>query len=254
MSNIQSIDRAFNILEIISEYELGLSIKEISEKTELHKSTVHRMLQTLVRNNYIMQDGITKNYILTFKMYNIGKRKIKDLDIIRISRPYIEELSKIINETVHLVIRDGVNVVYIDKVESDNTINMTSRVGRRSPAYCTSVGKAMLAWESKDIVEEIWSKSDIKKYTENTIVDYGKFEEEIKLIKKQGYALDNEENENGVMCIGAPIFGDDGNVEAAISVSGPLYRMLEKGIDEIKLSLLKASRDINEQMGYYDEI
>lgn len=250
MSSVQSVDRALNIMEIISDYSNGLGITDISEKSSLHKSTVHRILKTLIDNGYVEQDGVSKNYLITFKLYNLGKRKIENLDIVKVAKPSIEILSTKVKETVHLVIRDGADVVYIDKVEADNTINMSSKVGRRSPVYCTSVGKSMLAYETDEVIKSVWDESNILKYTENTIIDYNDFLKELAKVKELGYALDNEENEIGVVCIGAPIFDHTNKVIGAISISGPSNRIESKGIETLKEEILKMVKNISRDLGY----
>ncbi len=250
MSSVQSVDRALNIMEIISDYSNGLGITDISEKSSLHKSTVHRILKTLIDNGYVEQDGVSKNYLITFKLYNLGKRKIENLDIVKVAKPSIEILSTKVKETVHLVIRDGADVVYIDKVEADNTINMSSKVGRRSPVYCTSVGKSMLAYETDEVIKSVWDESNILKYTENTIIDYNNFLRELAKVKELGYALDNEENEIGVVCIGAPIFDHTNKVIGAISISGPSNRIENKGIETLKEEILKMVKNISRDLGY----
>lgn len=252
MAIVNSVDRALTILELISNYKDGLGITEISNELDLHKSTVHRLLKTLIYKGFVIQNEETKNYLISFKLYEIGQRKVDKLDVLDLSKEHIKSLVEKVNETVHLVVRDEYSVAYIDKVESDNTISMSSKIGSRSPMYCTSVGKVILANSSKEDIKNSWKRSKIVQYTENTIVDYDSFLEELKDVKSKGYALDNEEHEMGVRCIGAPIFNRFGEVEAALSVSGPSMRMTENKIYEIKGELLKTADDIGRELGYME--
>ncbi|QQK08095.1 IclR family transcriptional regulator [Miniphocaeibacter halophilus] len=247
---VQSLDRALNILEIVAKNENGIGIKELSERTSLHKSTVHRLLHSLIYKGFVEQDEITGKYFITFKLYELGINKIQNIDLVKIARPYVEELMDKVDEVVHLVVRDGNYIVYVDKVESKNTIRMFSTIGKRTPLYCSSVGKAITAHLSEEEVEEIWNSSDVKKFTPTTITDFNKFKEELKNIRNLGYAIDNEENEIGVRCIGAPIFNIDGKVESAISVSGPANRMTDEKLNEISNYIRYYANKISERLGY----
>lgn len=247
---VQSIDRALSILELISDYNEGLRITEISEKVDLHKSTVHRLLGTLIYKGFVEQDEVTNKYKISLKLYELGSKKIEDLDMLKVSKPYTERLMIELNEVVHLVIRDGNHIVYIDKVEADNTIRMASNVGRRSPLYCTSVGKAIMAFMDEKEIEEIWNNSNVEKLTENTITNFQMFKNELKKIKQQGYAIDDEENEIGVRCVGAPIFNYKGEVEGAISISGPTIRVTKEKVEEIAKRVKKYAELISKELGY----
>lgn len=247
---VQSVDRTLSILELLSNYNDGLGITEISSMIDLHKSTVHRLLGTLIYKGFVIQDASTNKYKLTLKLYELGSKKVASMDILKISKPYTEKLMKTVNEVVHLVIRDENDIVYIDKVEADNTIRMASTIGRRSPLYRTSVGKAMLAYLSDEEVEEIWSNSKIEKLTEHTITELEALKKELKEIKEKGYAVDNEENELGVRCIGAPVFNHNGCVEGAISISGPTIRVTKDKIEEFAEEVKKYADLISKELGY----
>lgn len=247
---VQSVDRALSILELLSEYDEGLRIIDISEKVDLHKSTVHRLLKTLIYKSFVEQDLVTNKYRISLKLYELGSKRIENLDILKASKPYTKTLMEKLNEVVHLVIRDGNDIVYIDKVEADNTIRMSSNIGKRSPLYCTAVGKAMLAYLDEKEVEDIWKSSNIEKLTKNTIVDFKVFKEELKKIRKEGYAVDDEENEIGVRCVGAPIFNYTGEVAGAISISGPAIRITSDMVEGIGIEVKKCSDMISKELGY----
>ncbi len=250
MEIVQSVDRALSILELISDYNEGLGITEISEKTDLHKSTVHRLLGTLMYKGFVVQDTITNKYRISLKLYELGTKRIEDLDILNASKPYTKRLMEELNEVVHLVIRDKNDIIYIDKVEADNTIRMASNIGRRSPLYCTSVGKAILAFTDEKEVEDIWKNSNVQKLTPNTIIDFQLFKEELEKIREQGYAEDDEENELGVRCIGAPVFNFHGEVEGAISISGPTIRVTKDKVEKIAEAVKKYADLISIELGY----
>lgn len=247
---VQSVDRALSILEVLSDYEDGMGITEISTKIDLHKSTVHRLLVTLIHKGYVEQNSNTNKYRLTLKLFELGNKAIEKMDIASAAKPYLQQLMEDTNEVVHLVVREGTEIVYIDKVESENKIRMHSRIGTRSPMYCTSVGKAIMAHLEEEEINCIWDKSDIKRFTEYTILDLETMKKTLEKVRETGYALDEEENELGIRCIGAPIFNHKAEVLGAISVSGPTIRVTKEKIEEFKASILKYSNAISRELGY----
>lgn len=250
MELVQSVDRTLTILEALSDYSDGLSITDISEMVNLHKSTVHRLLSTLIYKGYVVQDEETSRYKITFKLFELGSKKVHKLDLLKISRPYTKMLMESVNEVVHLVIMEGTDIVYIDKVEANNTISMSSRIGKRNSMYCTATGKVILAFLPEDEVLKVWNNSKIIKLTKNTNTDFILFKKELETIREKGYAIDDEENEMGVRCVGAPIFNINGEISGALSVSGPKLRVTDDKIDFISKEVIKYANIISEEMGY----
>lgn len=247
---VQSVDRALSILELLADHDEGLGTTEIGSLLDLHKSTVHRLLGTLIYKDYVTQDQASRKYKTTYKLYELGSKILGEKDLLSVSKQHTEELMKKINEVVHLVVRDGIYTVYIDKVEADNTIRMASTIGRRAPLYSTSVGKAMMAYMPLEKVDAIWKDSQVEKFTPNTIDDYGEFLEELEKVSKLGYAEDDEENEMGVRCLGAPIFNRTGQVEGAISISGPTIRVTKTRAKEIGPIVRRYADRISRELGY----
>ena len=250
MDLVQSVDRTLTILEVLSDYSDGLGITEISERVNLHKSTVYRLLSTLIYKGYVVQDEESSKYKITFKLFELGSKKVDKLDLLKSSKPYTKMLMESVNEVVHLIIREDNEIVYIDKVEANNTISMKSRIGNRAPMYCTATGKAMLAFLPEEEILKIWKSSKIIRLTENTITDFILYKKELQEIKKIGYAIDDEENEMGVKCVGAPILNIKGDVAGAISVSGPIHRITEDKMDFISKEVIKYANMISEEIGY----
>lgn len=251
MSNVvQSVERALDILEILSEDVNGMGLSEIGNKIDLHKSTIHRLLGTLIHKGYVIQDCLTNKYKITIKLYELGVKKIASSDILEASKSYTKELMESLNEVVHLVIRDENDIIYIDKVEADNTIRMSSTIGKRRPLYCTSVGKVMMAYMNQDEVKQIWNNCEIERLTEKTIIDFDDFLKELENVKNYGYAEDDEENEIGVRCIGAPIFNHKGQVEGAISISGPAFRVTKEKVEEMSKEVIRYAKLISKELGY----
>ncbi|SCY34010.1 IclR family transcriptional regulator [Alkaliphilus peptidifermentans] len=247
---VQSVDRTLSILEVLSDYQDGLGITDLSGKINLHKSTVHRLLATLIHKGYVIQDNVTNKYQITFKLFELGNKRLENIDLFSVAKPFLKELMSKTNEVVHLVIREGNEIVYIDKVESENTIRMFSKIGRRSPLYCTAVGKAILAQLPEEEIERIWNNSVIEKFTDHTIITIEEMKKELQEIRKKEYAVDEQENELGVRCVGAVVFNHTGEVAGAISISGPTIRVTKEKASEFSKLVIMYSKMISKELGY----
>lgn len=248
---IQVSERIFNTIECLAQNG-AMGLQELSSKLKLNKSTVHRILNSLICMDYVRQDTESLKYSLSFKICGLSHQILEKNSIIDIAHPYIKELSTASGETVHLVQIDGINATYIDKVEaSQNSVRMISMVGKSIPLYCSGVGKAMLADMPDEKIESIWKRSSIHKLTEHTITKYVDFIKLIGEIRKNGYALDDEENELGVRCIAVALKGYDGKSTHAISISAPKDRMSNERILELKEMILKSKRQIENEIGKF---
>ena len=237
-STVQSLDRAFDLLETLCRSRNGMSIGGLSAETGLHKSTVHRLLASMCARGYVQHDAETSVYRAGMRLCEMSSYIVDNLERARAS---LERLEQCTDETVHLVMRDDKDIVYIHKVDNGSSaIRMFSRIGMRLPLYCTGVGKAILAtWDTAE-VRDVWQHSDVHAWTEHTIVDEDAFFREIDKVRQLGYALDNEENELGVRCIAAAIPDYRGRASYAISLSAPVSRMtapLMAARDEIARAL-----------------
>jgi IclR family transcriptional regulator, KDG regulon repressor len=251
LSNVQSLERALTILNKLSDYPEGIQIARLSEQVGLSKSTVHRLLATLSNMNYVVKDSESDKYKLGLQILFLSRNILNNNDIVHTSKPYLEKLSREINETVHLCIEDRGEIVYIDKIESNQTIRMFSRVGNRAPMYCTAVGKILYSGMETEYFEELISKVNFIAKTEATITSPEELREEIDKIKKQKYALDNIENEEGIRCIAAPIYNHTGKIIASFSVSGPSNRVTMDRINDILIEKMRqTSLDISRNLGY----
>ena len=243
-SNVQSIDRALSILEIISEKE-QISLKDLVDETQLSKATVHRLVNSLISNGYVQQNALTNQYEITFKMFQLGNKRVQNIDFLNVAKSMISQLMTTVGETCHLVVEDNNEVVYIDKfIPSNNNRSMASKIGKRAPMYCTAVGKSILSTYDNERIQEIWDQSNIVKLTENTITDYDQFIDEIAVIREQGYSVDNEENEKGIYCVSTYFVNYRNEVQGAISLSFPITELDKKEffVDELKTCANKISR------------
>lgn len=250
---VQSIDRAMQLLEVLSQHVEGVGLLELSERVNLSKSTVHRLLSTLISNGYVKQHEGTGRYHLTMKMFILGSRPIEKLDVLKVSRPYLEKLRDLSGEVIHLVIMDGSEILYVDKVESENTVRMYSNIGKKGTLYSTSVGKAMLADLDDEEIRRIWNQIEITKKTDYTITDFPSFMEEIRDIREKGYAMDRQENELGVKCMGTSVLDYSSRPVAAFSISGPVQRMTDEKVEELSRHILDAKMGISQELGYFSK-
>lgn len=246
---IQSVSRASAIIEALSNNNT-LGITELGKLLGLHKSTVFGLVSTLEHEGYVCQNPQTGKYALTLKMFEIGGRVFGKLDLRKIARPHIEQIVLRHRETAHLVVPDGLEIVYIDKVECTQSMRICSNVGKRMPFHCTGVGKVLLAFMHEEQAEGILRKKGLEAFTANTITDYNLLMKELEKIKVQGYAIDNEEAEIGLRCVAAPIRDIYGKVIAATSVSGPKVRMDDEKLKAIVKDLLIMNQEISANLGY----
>ena len=246
---IQVSERIFHTIEYLAQSG-PTGLQDLSNELGLNKSTVHRILNSLICMDYVRQDAETLKYSLSFKFCRISNQILAQNSLIDIARPYIKQLAELSGETVHLVQIDHIHAVYIDKVESPrNSVRLVSMVGKSIPLYCSGVGKAMLADMPDEKIRSVWEQSEIRKMTEYTITDFSLFQEAIQDIRQKGYALDNEENEPGVRCIAVSLRSFQGKPSYALSISAPKDRMSDSRILELKEMILDTKEKISRETG-----
>lgn len=250
-NNVLSILKAFDLLELLSKYENGLSLTDISNNLKWNKTTAHRITNTLLTRGYITQNEETLKYKMSFKILSLGHKLLNEIKITEIATPMLKHLLMKINETIHLVFLDGLDVAYIDKLEpKDMPYRMNTYIGKRNPLYSTAVGKIMLAYNYKNNLDEIWAGFDLTAYTRNTIISIDKMRKELEVILKNGYAYDNEEQELDIICLAAPIFNNLGIVNYALSVSIPKNKFNSEKEKFILEALMTAANEISKNLGY----
>ena len=249
-SPVQSIDRVFDIVEALSNHSHGMTLTDLSAEVGLDVSTTHRLLAALTARGYVQKDIETGKYRLTMRLFEVGSRVVGGMNLVSVSRPFLEHLASATGETIHLVARHGDEVVYLYKEDTSNSIvRMASFVGLRNPMYCTSVGKCILAYLPEVEVRAIWSRTVVTAFTPNTITDYDALTRELAAVRRDGYAMDNEEHELGVVCIGAPIFDYSGSPVAALSVPFPASRIGEERRVAVARDIKTNARAITNLLG-----
>lgn len=249
ITRVQSIDRAVAILDCFSEEKKELRLSEISERLGLNKSTVHGIISTLKYHGFISQDEETQKYKLGIRFVQFGDLVINSMNIRNAAVPVIDAVCEKIEETVHVAMLDGLDVVWIEKRECTKSIKTSTKIGARLPAYTTADGKIIICYQNKDKIKNYLPKR-IPQYTNNTITNKGEFIKKLEEMKKNGYAIDNEEYVEGLKCVAAPIFDHDGKVRFSLSTTGPAFRMNEERIKELIVIIKEAANEISQRIGY----
>ncbi|WP_102275059.1 IclR family transcriptional regulator [Cytobacillus massiliigabonensis] len=247
---VKSVSRALDIIKLVSMKKGGLGVTEIANQMDINKSSVYRILSTLVQYGYVEQDKDTERYKLGYQFLEVSSKLLDSLDLRTEAKPFLLELEKETNEVIHLVVYDQGEVVYIEKLDGNEALRMHSKVGKRAPMHCTSVGKAILAHLPVDIVQEILERKGLPVHTDKTITDINVFIKELAEVKNKGFALDLQENEYGITCIAVPIFDHLGKVAAAVSISGPTIRMTDERILELQPRMIEIGKNISSRLGF----
>jgi DNA-binding IclR family transcriptional regulator len=251
---VQTIERTSSILDILGQSPQGISIRDLSEKIKLPKGTTHRLISSLAYFGYARQDPKTRNYFLGLRLMELGNLLLSQLDLRKEAEPFLYDLAERTKETVHMVFLDRGEIVYIDKVELDHNpsgLRMASRVGLRNPAHSSAVGKVLLSHLNEEELNLLVKEKGLPKRTENTITDRIQLKEHLKVVRTQGYAVDDEENERGIRCVAAPIYNEAGRAVAAVSISGPAFRITRKVIQEsLKKEVMETAFKISERLGF----
>lgn len=249
---IQAVDHALDLLEQFQGDIDELGVTELSKRLKLHKNNVFRLLATLESRNYIEQNRVTENYRLGLKTLELGQTFIKQMGLLRQSRPVLEALVKECNETTYVAILKDSHIVYLDVVETDLTVRVVPRVGSRLPAYCTAAGKIQLAYMTDEELDHYLPAKELKRYTANTITDRDEFKTHLARIVEQGYAIDNEEMDVGVCCVAAPIRDYTRRIIGAVSISGPSMRFSKERMEKELIPLVqRAGEDISTKLGFH---
>ncbi len=248
---VRVVDRVFDILEQLSASSSPLSLTEIANATGMSKSTVHRLISSMCSRQYVEKHA-DNTYSIGYKMIETVSTHINNLELLTEAKPFLSEIMRELDLTTHLGILDGCDVVYVEKMDVYPGTRLYTQVGYRSPAYCSSMGKCLLSCLSGDELDEVLYLCDFKKYTPNTITDVREFRRHLKTVRRQGWAMDNEEYQIGHRCIGAPVFDYRGSAIAAISASGEVSQLSDERLDLVVEEVKRAAKDLSRNMGYIE--
>lgn len=250
IKTVQAVNRALAILEALAKAGSPMALTTLSAELKLNISTVHRLLATLIVAGFVEQEVDSGKYKLGLKVFEIGNSVIKNLNIPKVAKPYLKELVEKFNETINLAVLDGNEVVYIDQVESKNVVKMMAKPGTRGPAYCTGAGKILLSKLTPNEINTLFANYDFIKHTANSAGSLEELQDKLAEVRRQGYSIDREEMENGVRCAAAPIFNHEGNLVAAVSLSGPSNRLSYHFLTEkVVPELLQVTQNISKLLG-----
>lgn len=246
-SGVQSIERALDIIEVLADYQDGIGVTELAGKLGLNKSTVHRILATLASRGYVNKTdkGL---YRLGINLIEVVSCYINNLELQTEARPYVAQTTAELGLTCHLGVLDGDQVVYIEKMDVFSNVRMYSQIGVRVRSY--SLGKCLLSNYSATQVRQIMKDCSFIKFTEKTVGSIDELLADLELVRRRGWAIDDEESERGHRCIGAPIYDYRGDIIAALSASGPVSLLTEDRIEPVAEYVKKQALEISRSMGY----
>jgi DNA-binding IclR family transcriptional regulator len=245
-----AVERALAMLEAVAHEPEGLSNAEISRKLQIPKSSASYILRTLEKQGYLHRDDESGKYRVGLKILSLSRGALSGIDVREVALPIMRHLVEKTNLTCHLAILDGPEAVYIEKVEPTGFIRMDTWVGRRMRVHATSVGKSLVAHIPQPQLEKILADRAMERRTPKTICTLPRLLKELEKVRTQGYAVDDEENNLGARCVGAPIFNQQGRIEASLGLSGTTHQVNEQTMPRILEHLKDAARHISMQLGY----
>jgi DNA-binding IclR family transcriptional regulator len=245
------LDRIVAILACFEDGQGELRLTDIVRKTRLHKSTLYRLLEAMRAHGLLGFDQASGHYYLGLRLFELGTIAMRRLDLDHLSQPMLQALADETQETTHLCILDGSDVVALAKVESRSALHIRSATGYRTPAYSTAVGKAILADLPGEELDAYIAKTPLVPFTRNTITSAARLRAELKTIAQQGYSVDREEREEGVRCVAAPVRDHTGRAVAAISILAPSIRLTSnKRVAELTRMIIEAAAGLSTRLGY----
>lgn len=249
-TTVQSVQRTLDIIETLSEYKTGVGVTTLSKELKLHKSTVHRLLTTLMLRKYVEQDPETSKYKLGMRLFEIGNAVLSKLDIRQHASPYLRQLWKQTGETVQLSIVDQYKVLYIDVLESLEKVGVKSNVGERAPLHCSAAGKIWLANLPDNRLNEVFKLIKFEPYTPYTIDNIEKLKSSVQMAKDLGYAIDNQEFSTDLVSVSAAIKNYRSRVIACVSITAPALRINDEKIKEMGNNVKAIAEKISQSMGF----
>jgi len=242
--------RLFQIIEFLASSEDGVSLRAMARELHISAASAYRALNSLKAIGYVCQHPQDAKYQLTLKICWVSAQVLDRIQLRQIAHRFLQQLTAETNETTHLAILDGAEFVYIDKVDNAQAMRMRSRVGQRGHLHCTAVGKSLLAFLPAAELDEVFRRIPFQRLTQHTLTDAARFREQLREIRQLGYAVDDEENEIGIRCLGAPVFDHTGQPAAALSISGWTISMTHARIPELAPRLRQTCQGISQELGF----
>ena len=245
---LSSVATAIELLKAFSEDEVELGISTLAKRLGVAKSTAHRLASTLVAENLLEQDRASGKYRLGLALFRLGTLVRRRMNVSEVARPHLFSLREKTNETVHLAILDGTEIMYVYFLESTQAVRMRSDLGLRKPAHCTAEGQAILAFRPSDVAAVV--RKGLAPRTPRTLTDPDELTKALEVVRQKGCAVEDEESEIGMRCIAAPIQNDAGEVVAAIGVGGPVSRLSKKALTAFMPHVIATAEAISARLGH----
>lgn len=245
--SVRAVERALAVLSCFNNQTPELTLTQISELVGINKSTVHRLLATLEKNRFLERDSQTGIYRPGIRLLQLAHLALENYDLRRVAEPFLQLLCDLHRENVNLSILDGADVVYLDVIESPQRVKLAAETGQRLPASCTASGKALLAFLPEEAIQKVLDHG-LQRYTQQTLINAKAFQEDMEITRGQGYAISEQEFEDGINAIAAPIFNSTHHPIASVSVAGPAYRLPRERMAEISPSLLDTANKIAQEI------
>jgi IclR family KDG regulon transcriptional repressor len=247
---VQVLDRALTIINALAARKQDMGLADLAAAVGIHKSTVHRIVITLERERILDRHPQTGNYRLGLRLFELGSAAVSRFDIRERGRRHLEKLVYDTEETGHLCVMDQGEVLYLDKLEPTRSVRLSCTIGHRNPVHCTAVGKAMMSWMPEYEVDAIIRKRGLAKFTSRTLITPAELKSDLRVCHERGYAIDDEEHEEGVRCIAAPVMDHFGYPTAALSVSSPSFRITHAKVPVLAEFVCKAAMALSSEWGY----
>ena len=241
--SIRAVERALAVLSCFNNQTPELTLTQISEKIGINKSTVHRLLATLERSQFLERDLLTGVYRPGIRLLQLAHLALEHNDLRRLASPFLKHLCDLYRENVNLAILDGTEVVYTDVIEGAQRVKLAAVTGQKLPAFGTASGKAILAFLPEEILEQMLDRG-VPQYTQRTLTSSAIFLDDMQRTRERGYAISEQEFEDGINAIAAPIFNSKHQPIASISVAGPAYRLSRERMIEISPSVIDTANKI----------
>jgi IclR family KDG regulon transcriptional repressor len=246
---LSSVATAMRLLKTFSEDDVDIGISALAKRLGIAKSTAHRLASTLVDEGLLEQDRDTGKYRLGVGLFRLGALVRRRMEVSNEARPYLYELREKVNESVHLAILDGTEIMYVYHLESTHALRARSELGIRKPAHATAEGQAILAWQPQEVIERVIA-GGLAAHTPRTITGADRFIRALAAVRQRGCAIEDEESEIGMVCVAAPIRDDTGAVVAALGIAGPVTRLSKKAVADVVPHVIATADQVSARLGY----
>ena len=248
-NTINSVVQALNALDYLGTCGGEAGVVEVSEALGVHKSTASRVLATMSYQGYVARNETTQKYSLGIRIVELARAKLEQFELREFARPFLEKLSRETEETIHLAVLDQKELVYIDKVDSPFTLSMRSSVGAKIPLHCTALGKAILSGLNQTGKDALLGQEELNGFTPNTITDREQLREHLDFVRSRGFAIDDQEHEEGIRCVASVVWDYNEEIAGAISISGPALRMSEQRTDKLGRLVKEVCKELSKSLG-----